>query len=59
MFGKGNIIRMTTKEKFEKIQEVQTWLSEWAAFVDMFGNECAYTDAIIEEAHKILAELAL
>lgn len=50
---------MTTKEKFEKIQEVQTWLSEWTAFIDMFGNECAYTDAIIEEAHKTLAELTL
>ncbi len=55
---KGKSI-MNTKERFDKMQEVQTLLSEWTNFVDTFGNECAYTDSIIEKAQKILSELAL
>ena len=49
---------MTTKERFDKAQEVQKLLSEWTSFVVTFGNECAYTDSIIEQAQKILAELS-
>ena len=46
-----------TKERFDILNEMQTLIEEWVGYVDSLGNECAYTDSIIELIQKKAKDL--
>ena len=47
----------TTEEKVCVMFEVENLVSEWHEYIENFGNECAYTDGIIEQIQNLIKEL--
>ena len=39
----------STKENFEIVSKIAELANEWVEYVDNYGNECAYTDCLIEK----------
>ena len=42
----------TTKENFDTVSKIAALAKEWADYVNSFGNECAYTDSILEKIQE-------
>ena len=47
----------TTEERVSVMFEVENLVDEWHNYIDSSGNECAYTDSIIEQIQKLVKEL--
>lgn len=47
----------TTEERVSIMFEVENLVDEWHSYIESFGNECAYTDSIIEQIKKLVEEL--
>lgn len=46
-----------TKENFEVVSKIASLANEWVEYVDHFGNECAYTDCLIEKIQNEASKL--
>ena len=46
-----------TKENFEIVSEILNLAKEWVDYVDNYGNECAYTDSILEKIQSAANKL--
>ena len=47
----------STGERIGIMSEVKNLVDEWHGYIKSFGNECAYTDSIIEEIQKLVKKL--
>lgn len=47
----------TTEEKASLMLCIEKLVDEWFKYIDNCGNECAYTDAIIERIQATTKEL--
>lgn len=47
----------TTEERVSLMFEIENLMEEWLRYIEDVGNECAYTDSIIEEIQKKAKEL--
>ena len=47
----------TIEERVSIMFEVENLVDEWHKYIESFGNECAYTDCIIEQIQKLVKEL--
>lgn len=47
----------TTEKRVDIMIEVANLVDEWYEYIESFGNECAYTDSIIERVQKLVKEL--
>lgn len=47
----------TTEERVSIMFEVENLVGEWHNYIESFGNECAYTDSIIEKIQRLVKEL--
>ena len=47
----------TTEERVSIMLEVENLVDGWHDYIDSYGNECAYTDRIIEKIQKLVKEL--
>ena len=47
----------TTKERMSTMLKVESLVDEWNNYVKSFGNECAYTDSIVEHIQELVKEL--
>ena len=47
----------TIEERVSIMFEVENLVDEWHKYIESFGNECAYTDSIIEQIQKLVKEL--
>ena len=42
----------STKENLEIVSKIAELVEEWLGYVKSFGNECAYTDRILEKIQE-------
>lgn len=47
----------TTEERVSIMFEVENLINEWYKYIESFGNECAYTDSLIEQIQKLIKEV--
>lgn len=47
----------TTEERVSIMLEAENLVSEWHNYIEVLGNECAYTDNLIEQIQKLVKEL--
>ena len=47
----------STQERLVIMKEIQSLITEWLEYVEDLGNECAYTDSILEMIQKKTKEL--
>lgn len=47
----------TTEERVSIMFEIENLAGEWHDYIESFGNECAYTDCLIEKIQKLAKEL--
>ena len=47
----------TTKENFDTVSKIAALAKEWIDYVDSIGNECAYTDCILEKIQEEASKL--
>lgn len=45
------------EERVSIMVEVEYLVSEWHNYIESVGNECAYTDSVIEKIQKLVKEL--
>lgn len=47
----------TIEERIGTMLEIENLVDEWHSQIESLGNECAYTDSIIEQIKKLTKEL--
>ena len=47
----------STEERVSIMLEIENLMSEWFEYIEDHGNECAYTDSIIERIQQNVKEL--
>ena len=47
----------TTEERASTMLKIEYLVDEWLGYVEEFGNECAYTDNVLEQIQKFIKEM--
>lgn len=54
---RGECKAKTTEERVAGMLEIERLVSVWFDYVEDIGNECAYTDSMIDQIKKLASEL--